>query len=518
MFLTPSSSISRGFNDHLQTSKPRPSCYLLLNQGPYFSNPSYSSAKYFQTFKPLGLARIKRLFLSRVITKCSNSTIINPKDSLSLAPVIAPSAGFKNFTQNNAHESQILCDYIQQHFSLQCNNYNDISFRNETENGTKNTSINNNEDSDNTPTVIVYNIHEFHIPYDVAWRLQKSLVKILSDQREKRRSSKVIIGAASDEKRKGCRVTSHNSVGIIGAALILQHPPTYTLGTGSTLANVKMDPNSSLLPQTVVVKRLEEGMASSEMLLTEPTDRHDGLPSREKYSCMGDKDLKKGEREPLEIFRSDRGGEITCHSPGQLVLYTIFNLQALHEVESPWIQDHSGIERFERDSGSESSKQEKKKMPDLHCHVRSLEEVAIRCLDEVSGVTGERRKKKPGVWIQNRKIAALGVAVKRWITSHGIALNVSKSCLPLFDRILPCGIVGAITTCVEREVEEQMRDNVLRFKDNMNLDAQDHESRNTQPLLMEYAIGIEECIIELLGSRVRVIVVTDKNITLKRNV
>ena len=111
---------------------------------------------------------------------------------------------------------------------------------------------------------------------------------------------------------------------------------------------------------------------------------------------------------PYELHRIERGGEVTYHAPGQLVGYPIVNL-----------------ERHQKD---------------LHWYLRQLEEVVIRCLAHY-GLTGTRIEGLTGVWIADRKVAAIGIKVSRWITMHGFALNVCPD-LEGFDRIIPCGLVG----------------------------------------------------------------------------
>ena len=107
-----------------------------------------------------------------------------------------------------------------------------------------------------------------------------------------------------------------------------------------------------------------------------------------------------------EVCRVERGGEVTYHCPGQLVGYPILNL------------------RYHRQ--------------DLHWYLRQLEEVLLRVL-AVYGLKGDRISGLTGVWIDGRKVAAIGIKVSRWITMHGFALNVCPN-LAGFERIIPCGI------------------------------------------------------------------------------
>ncbi|MEM8885942.1 MAG: lipoyl(octanoyl) transferase LipB [Planctomycetota bacterium] len=121
---------------------------------------------------------------------------------------------------------------------------------------------------------------------------------------------------------------------------------------------------------------------------------------------------------PIPVVRTDRGGEVTYHGPGQQVGYAICDLNARGR--------------------------------DLHRHMRDLEELMIRVLAPL-GLRGERIEGRTGVWVDGRKIGAIGVRVRRWISSHGFALNVDCD-LAHFDGIIPCGIRDASVTSIEREL------------------------------------------------------------------
>lgn len=110
--------------------------------------------------------------------------------------------------------------------------------------------------------------------------------------------------------------------------------------------------------------------------------------------------------EQVAFVETDRGGNITCHNPGQLVGYPLLNLSLWQE--------------------------------DVHWYVEQLEEVLIRTVAQY-GIVAGRKSRYTGVWAGNRKLAAIGVSVRRWITGHGFALNVSND-LSLFQQIVPCGI------------------------------------------------------------------------------
>lgn len=117
-----------------------------------------------------------------------------------------------------------------------------------------------------------------------------------------------------------------------------------------------------------------------------------------------------------QVFDTDRGGDITYHGPGQLVGYPILDLTQ-HRRDIAW-------------------------------YMRSLEEVLIRVAADY-GAAAARLPGAPGVWVGNDKLAAMGVHVSRWVTSHGFAFNVSTD-LSYFDWIVPCGLRDKGVTSFER--------------------------------------------------------------------
>lgn len=119
-----------------------------------------------------------------------------------------------------------------------------------------------------------------------------------------------------------------------------------------------------------------------------------------------------------EVVESDRGGDITFHGPGQIVCYPIIGLR------------RRGLGPSE--------------------YVRGLEETVIRALD-CFGIVAGRSPGRPGVWVGNNKIAAIGVRVRGGVTTHGFAVNVSTD-LNWFAAIVPCGLFGAGVTSMEHEV------------------------------------------------------------------
>ncbi len=124
------------------------------------------------------------------------------------------------------------------------------------------------------------------------------------------------------------------------------------------------------------------------------------------------------EAKGVALMQSSRGGNITCHFPGQLVAYPVLKVD----------KRPGGLKGFFHD----------------------LEEAVIRTL-MAFGIAAERSEGRPGVWLGNRKLCSIGIAVRRWITSHGLALNVGAD-LSLFDEVTPCGLPGVTATSMEREL------------------------------------------------------------------
>ena len=135
----------------------------------------------------------------------------------------------------------------------------------------------------------------------------------------------------------------------------------------------------------------------------------------------------------VDVLETGRGGDITYHGPGQIVGYPIIDL--------------------------------KPDRCDVHRYVRDLEEVLIRVAAEYD-LAGERVQGLTGVWVRGEKIAAIGVRIARWITSHGFALNVTTD-LDYFNLIVPCGIadrgVTSLGTLLGRPVDRrEVEDHVVR--------------------------------------------------------
>ena len=121
---------------------------------------------------------------------------------------------------------------------------------------------------------------------------------------------------------------------------------------------------------------------------------------------------------PYPVHETNRGGQATYHGPGQLVGYPILDLTPRGK--------------------------------DLHEHLRKLEDALIRASASF-GVNAGRRDGLTGVWVENRKLASIGVGVRKWISMHGFAINVTNESLPPFFAITPCGLDGVSMSSLEKE-------------------------------------------------------------------
>lgn len=172
--------------------------------------------------------------------------------------------------------------------------------------------------------------------------------------------------------------------------------------------------------QYALVRARQAGEISDTLLLLEH------LPTITLGRGSAEDDLRVSEAELKErgvaVERVDRGGEITYHAPGQLVGYPILDL---------------------RQHGQ-----------DLHRYLRDLEEVIIFILAHY-GLKGERIAGLTGVWVDGRKIAAIGIKVSRWVSMHGFALNIDTDLTPFRRDFVPCGIVDRDVTSLAELLQER---------------------------------------------------------------
>ena len=166
------------------------------------------------------------------------------------------------------------------------------------------------------------------------------------------------------------------------------------------------------LQEDFVARKREQPDSPDEILLLEHEPVYTIGRTPDKSSLLGAKHL------PHPLFAINRGGQATYHGPGQLMCYPIVDLRRCGQ--------------------------------DLHRYLRWLEQTLIDFLAR-RGISAAQRDGLTGVWVQNRKIASIGVGVRHWITMHGFALNVCGDLSP-FANIVPCGISNVTMTSMESEV------------------------------------------------------------------
>jgi lipoyl(octanoyl) transferase len=169
------------------------------------------------------------------------------------------------------------------------------------------------------------------------------------------------------------------------------------------------------LQEEIVAQKRADASSPDELLLLEHEPVYTIGRTPDQSSLLGASHL------PYPLFPINRGGQATYHGPGQLMGYPIVDLRRYGQ--------------------------------DLHRYLRWLEQLLIDLLAEYD-IAAARREGLTGVWIENRKIASIGVGVRHWITMHGFALNVCGDLTP-FDKIIPCGISNVTMTSMERELKKE---------------------------------------------------------------
>jgi lipoate-protein ligase B len=128
------------------------------------------------------------------------------------------------------------------------------------------------------------------------------------------------------------------------------------------------------------------------------------------------------EKMNIQTYEIDRGGDITYHGPGQITAYPIFNLCLIKK--------------------------------DIHFFLRFLEEIVLSLLDDL-GVKGKRYPGLTGIWVGRQKIASIGIAIKNWISFHGLSINIKKNDLDNFRLVRPCGMdikMTSLESVLSREI------------------------------------------------------------------
>ncbi len=178
------------------------------------------------------------------------------------------------------------------------------------------------------------------------------------------------------------------------------------------------------LQEEIVAEKRNDRLSDDRLLLLEhePVYTIGRTPDRSSLSAEGR--TRRGEIDsahlPYPLFSINRGGQATYHGPGQLIGYPIIDLRRCGQ--------------------------------DLHKYLRWLEQLLIDLLAQYE-IAAQRRESLTGVWVENRKIASIGVGVRHWITMHGFALNVCGDLSP-FGHIVPCGISNAAMTSMEKETKK----------------------------------------------------------------
>lgn len=169
------------------------------------------------------------------------------------------------------------------------------------------------------------------------------------------------------------------------------------------------------LQRSLVQARIRRELAEDLLLLVE----HDPVVTLGRSTKASSLPLPRAllEARGFSVEEVERGGDVTIHAPGQLVGYPILDLTTHRE--------------------------------DVHWYLRQLEEALVQALGTLEIGAG-RNPGHTGVWTNGRKLASIGVHVKRWVTLHGFALNVTTD-LSLFNAIVPCGIPGVVMTSVAAE-------------------------------------------------------------------
>ncbi len=172
--------------------------------------------------------------------------------------------------------------------------------------------------------------------------------------------------------------------------------------------------------QTLLFEERQSADKDDILLLLEHPHTYTLGKTADRKNLLGDEKFLK--QRNIAVYDIDRGGDITYHGPGQIVGYPILNL-------AKWKKD-------------------------THKYLRGLEEVIIQVC-AYYGLKCGRKEKYTGVWIDDRKICAIGIKVKNWITMHGFAFNVNTD-LELFNGIIPCGIKNKSVTSLQAELGEEV--------------------------------------------------------------
>jgi lipoyl(octanoyl) transferase len=175
----------------------------------------------------------------------------------------------------------------------------------------------------------------------------------------------------------------------------------------------RIDYGQALALQRSLVEKRKQGLIPDQLLLVEHPHVITLGRNGKMHNLLASEDILR--RAGISFFPSDRGGDVTYHGPGQVVGYPIFSLRE-------WKRD-------------------------VVAYVRAIEQALIDTLGDF-GIAAGREEGMTGVWVDGKKIAAIGVHISRWVTSHGFALNVTTD-LRYFQYIVPCGLSKPVTSMAE---------------------------------------------------------------------
>lgn len=181
------------------------------------------------------------------------------------------------------------------------------------------------------------------------------------------------------------------------------------------------------LQRELVRQRVDEQISDTILLVEHEPAITLGIRKTEN-KLLTDKDVLK--EKGIELHSVKRGGGTTAHNPGQIVMYPILNIRGLG----------FGVSDY----------------------VRTLEAIGIELLNDL-GVQSERKKGLPGLWIGEKKIASIGVKIRKYVSFHGMAININND-LGIFDNIVPCGLDGVTITNVLKETGVDVSMNEVKSK------------------------------------------------------
>ena len=272
------------------------------------------------------------------------------------------------------------------------------------------------------------------VPYEVGWAYQHVLLhRRLNHMRmmQKKQQNNTATNANS----------KHSAADHQDAILLFEHEPVYTLGRGASEDHLTFLNNESDggIEKRRRLNRKYRGDDASRLNIDTTSTAVSDLQQQQNMSVEEEvnhllqtsllNNNNSTSQQPvlapnnIPIYRIERGGEVTYHGPGQLVMYPLLNLK-----QSNYKQD-------------------------LHWYLRQIEQVIIETLSHYD-IQSNRDSINTGVWVNSNKIAAVGVSSSRWITTHGLAINVSPN-LDHFDKeiMIPCGIDGRGVTSMKELLE-----------------------------------------------------------------